>query len=114
MRCQILIHAASSPGQRKVSDYFLTESEQLQYVRNFLQGAGFDTDDSNILPDLAKNRLLPCIVIDSSSSDDDIVVCSVKKNSGPQHISSPVRHDHIDMDNPSLSPINNPPQTNKN
>ena len=30
------------------------------------------------------------------------------KKSCPQHISSPVRHDHVDMDNPSLSPINTP------
>ena len=27
-RCPILTHAATAPGQRKVSDYFLTESEQ--------------------------------------------------------------------------------------
>ena len=116
MRHRILTHAASAPGQRKVSGYFLTESEQSQYVRNFLRGAGFDTDDSNILPDLAKNRSPSYIVIDSSSSssDDDIVVCSVEKKSGPQHISSPVRHDHINMDNPSLSPINTPPPTNQN
>ena len=115
MRRWILTHAASAPGQRKVSDYFLTESEQLQYVRNFLRGADFDTDDSNILPDLAKNRSPSYIVIDSSSSsDDDIVVCLVEKKSGPQHISSPVRHDHVDMDNPSLSPINTPRPTNQN
>ena len=114
MRRRILTRAASAPGQRKVSDYFLTESEQSQYVRNFLRGAGFDTDDSNLLPDLAKNRSPSYIVIDSSSSDDDIVVCSVEKKSGPQHISSPVRHDHINMDNPSLSPINTPRPTNQN
>ena len=112
-RRPILTRAATAPGQRKVSDYFLTESERSQYVRDFLQGAGFDTDDSNLLPDLARNRSPPCIVIDSSSSDDVIVVCAETKNSGPQHISSPVRHDKVDMDNPSLSPINTPPPTNQ-
>ena len=111
-RCPILTHAATAPGQRKVSDYFLTESEQSQYVRNFLRGAGFDTDDSSLLPDLARNRSPPCIVIDSSS-EDVIVLCSETKNSGPQHISSPVRHDKVVMDNPSLSPINTPPPTNQ-
>ena len=111
-RRPILTHAATAPGQRKVSDYFLTESERSQYVRDFLQGAGFDTDDSNLLPDLARNRSPPCIVIDSSS-DDVIVVCAETKNSGPQHISSPVRHDKVDMDNPSLTPINTPPPTNQ-
>ena len=90
-RHPILTRAATAPGQRKVSDYFLTESEWSQYVRDFLQGAGFDTDDSNLLPDLARNRSPPCIVIDSSSSDDVIVVCAETKNSGPHHISSPVR-----------------------
>ena len=111
-RCPILTRAATAPGQRKVSDYFLTESEQSQYVRDFLRGAGFDTDDLSLLPDLARNRLPPCIVIDSSS-EDVIVVCSETKNSGLQHISSPVRHDKVVMDNPSLSPINTPPPTNQ-
>ena len=111
-RHPILTCAATAPGQRKVSDYFLTESEQSQYVRDFLRGAGFDTDDLNLLPDLARNRLPPYIVIDSSS-EDVIVVRSETKNSGPQHISSPVRHDKVDIDNPSLSPINTPPPTNQ-
>ena len=71
-RRPILTRAATAPGQRKVSDYFLTESEWSQYVRDFLRGAGFDTDDSNLLPDLARNRSPPCIVIDSSS--DDVIV----------------------------------------
>ena len=35
-RCPILTCAATAPGQRKVSDYFLTEGEQSQYVRDFL------------------------------------------------------------------------------
>ena len=109
-RHPILTRAATAPGQRKVSNYFLTESEQSQYVRDFLRGAGFD--DSSLLPDLARNRSPPCIVVDSSS-EDVIVVCSETKNSGPQHISSRVRHDKVVMDNPSLSPINTPPPTNQ-
>ena len=111
-RRSILTGAATAPGQRKVSDYFLTESERSQYVTDFLRGAGFDTDDLNLLPDLARNRSPPCIVIDSSS-DDVIVVCAETKKSGPQHISSTVRHDKVDIDNPSLSPINTPPPTNQ-
>ena len=102
----MLTRAAAAAGQRKVSDYFLTESEESQVVTNFFFGSD---DDSNTLPDLVKNRSPSYIVIDSSSDEVPIyiVVCQV---SGPQHISSPVRHVCV-CECPSLSPINAAPIT---
>ena len=76
----MLTWAAAAAGQRKVSDYFLTESEESQVVTNFFFGSN---DDSNTLPDLVKNRSPSYIVIDSSSDEVPIVVCQV---SGPQHM----------------------------
>ena len=100
----MLTWAAAAAGQKKVSDYFLTESEESQVVTNFFFGSD---DDSNTLPDLVKNRSPSYIVIDSSSDEVPIVVCQV---SGPQHVSSPVRHVCV-CECPSLSPINATPRT---
>ena len=103
---KMLTRAAAAAGQRKVSDYFLTESEESQVVTNFFFGSD---DDSNTLPDLVTNRSPSYIVIDSSSDEVPIVVCQV---SGPQHVSSPVRHVCV-CQCPSLSPINAAPITNR-
>ena len=100
----MLTWAAAAAGQRKVSDYFLTESEESQVVTNFFFGSD---DDSNTLPDLVKNRSPSYIVIDSSSDEVPIVVCQV---SGPKHISSPVRHVCV-CECPSLSSIHAAPIT---
>ena len=101
----MLTWAAAAAGQRKVSDYFLTESEESQVVANFFFGSN---DDSNMLPDLVKNRSPSYIVIDSS--DDNVVPIVVCQVSGPQHISSPAKHVCV-CDCPSLSPINDAPRT---
>ena len=95
----MLTWAAAAAGQKKVSDCFVTESEGSQVVTNFFFGSD---DDSNMLPDLVKNRSPSYIVIDSSSDEVPIVVCQV---SNPQHISSPARHVCV-CECPSLSPIN--------
>ena len=102
----MLTRAAAAAGQRKVSDYFLTESKESQVVTNFFFGSN---DDSNMLPDLVKNKSPLYIVIDSSSDDNvvPIVVCQV---SGPQHVSSPARHVCV-CECLSLSPINATPRT---
>ena len=99
---KMLTWAAAAAGQKKVSDYFITESEESQVVTNFFFGSD---DDSNTLSDLVKNRSY--IVIDRSSDEVLIVVCLV---SGPQHVSSPVRHVCV-CECPSLSPINAAPIT---
>ena len=102
----MLTRAAAPAGQKKVSDYFLTESEESQVVTNFFFGSD---DDSNMLPDLVRNRSPSYIVIDSSSDEVPIVVCQV---SGPQHISSPVRCVCV-CECLSLLPINAAPITTK-
>ena len=102
---KMLTRAATAAGERKVSDYFLTESEESQVVTNFFFGSD---DDSNTLPDLVKNRSPSYIVIDSS--DDNVVPIVVCQVSGPQHVSSPAKHVCV-CDCPSLSPINHAPRT---
>ena len=96
---RLLQQAANAKGQRTVRDFFLTEDEESDLVRQFffIDEGG----DENI-------RGQSPIVIDSSSSDCvPIVIMQTGgfDGSGPVNVSSPLSDTQVFDDHPSQSPI---------
>ena len=97
---RLLQQAANAKGQRTVRDYFLTEDEESEVVRQFFFGSD-EGGDENI-------RVQSPIVIDSSSSDCvPIVIMQTGgfDESGPVNVSSPLSDTQVFDDHPSQSPI---------
>ena len=101
---QLLRRAAKQRGQTKVRDFFLTESEESEVVRDFFFGNVVNLSDSEDESHRCPEKSV--IVIDSDSDEKctPIVVMETHELSGPIFASSPVSDTQI-YEHPSQSPI---------